>query len=135
MKKSSAASYVSNGVCIIAEPLFLEEQSDAERDFYAWGYRIRIENRRKEAIRVLERRWVISNSLGITQEVGGHGIIGELPIIECDDIFEYTSGIHLGTPSGVMFGWLTVAISPTEFFELAVPPLSLDSPYDLRVKN
>ena len=71
-----------------------------------WAYRIRIENLGRESVQLLRRTWHITDAHGRTQTVKGAGVIGQQPVLEPGEIFEYTSGTPLETASGFMVGRL-----------------------------
>jgi ApaG protein len=57
-------------------------------------------------------------------------VVGEQPVLEAGEHFEYTSGTPLNTSSGFMEGCYTmVALASGEQFEVAIPVFSLDSPF------
>ncbi len=63
------------------------------------------------------------------QLVQGDGVVGEQPVLEAGDAFEYTSGTPLDTSSGFMVGSYHMVISASgEAFDVTIPPFSLDSP-------
>jgi ApaG protein len=47
---------------------------------------------------------VITDATGRVEEVRGPGVVGEQPVIEPGDAYEYTSGCPLPTPFGSMHG-------------------------------
>ena len=53
---------------------------------------------------MLRRTWQITDARGRTQHVHGAGVVGEQPLLEPGESFEYTSGTPLDTPSGFMVG-------------------------------
>jgi len=54
-------------------------------------------------------------------------------VLRPGEVFEYTSGTPLGTPSGFMEGTYGMTIPETgEKFDAAVPAFSLDSPHAAR---
>ena len=55
-------------------------------------------------MQLLRRTWHITDARGRTQNVQGDGVIGEQPVLEPGESFEYTSGTPLETPSGFMTG-------------------------------
>jgi ApaG protein len=62
--------------------------------------------------------------------VHGEGVVGEQPVLEPGQSFEYTSGTPLATPSGIMRGaYHMVAASTGEHFDVTIPAFSLDSPH------
>lgn len=95
-----------------------------------WAYRVRIENQCGETVQLLRRTWLITNAHGHTQTISGAGVIGQQPILEPGESFEYTSGTPLDTPSGFMRGtYHMVAAGSAEAFDVAIPLFSLDSPH------
>jgi len=64
------------------------------------------------------------------QEVRGPGVVGEQPILEPGESFEYTSGCPLATPSGIMVGSYEMTTAAGERFEIRIPAFSLDSPHE-----
>ena len=60
---------------------------------------------------------------GFTQKVHGPGVVGEQPMLEPGENFEYTSGTPLETPSGFMVGeYHMIAPDSGEEFDVAIPP-------------
>ena len=120
---------------VTVEPYYLEEQSDPDDSRYVWGYRIIIANHSGLAIRLMTRYWHITDENGQVDEVSGPGVIGEQPLLNPGDTYEYSSGCPLDTPSGVMFGHYSMEAEGGETFDVAIPAFSLDSPGLLRVLN
>jgi hypothetical protein len=63
------------------------------------------------------------------REVRGPGVLGEQPRLEPGDEFEYTSGVPLTTPSGIMTGSYQMETQHGESFDVEIPHFSLDSPH------
>ena len=55
-------------------------------------------------------------------------MVGEQPILAPGEIFEYTSGAPLPTPSGIMVGCYIMATHDGRAFEVDIPAFSLDLP-------
>ena len=77
---------------ITAEPVFLDEESQPEDNYYVWAYTIVIENTGEEVVQLKNRYWMITDELGRVQEVCGPGVMGEQPVLNPGESFEYTSG-------------------------------------------
>lgn len=114
---------------ITAEPIFLDNESQPDEDYYVWAYTIVIKNTGKEVVQLLNRHWVITDGLGRVQEVRGAGVVGEQPILQPGDSFEYTSGTPLSTTTGIMVGIYEMTTDAGEKFDVNVPAFSLDCPY------
>jgi ApaG protein len=128
-------SATTNGIRIDVNPSFLGDQSDPANDDYVWSYTVKIENTSPQTVQLTARRWQITDRNGITQIVQGPGVVGEQPILREGDIFTYTSGCPLSTPSGVMQGTYRMVTLEGEVFEANIPAFSLDSPFDVRTMN
>jgi ApaG protein len=120
---------------VSVEPVFLDEQSSPDEDHYVWAYQVKIENDGIEPVQLLNRHWQISDARGQLQEVKGEGVVGEQPMLKPGEIFEYTSGTPLATPSGIMFGSYEMETKTGERFNIKIPAFSLDSPYQARQLN
>jgi ApaG protein len=123
-------SHTTRGVCVSVRSFFLEDQSAPEEARYVWAYRIRIDNGARGTVQLLRRTWNITDANGRTQRVHGDGVVGQQPVLEPGESFEYTSGTPLGTPSGFMTGtYHMIETASGEPFDVAIPAFSLDSPH------
>jgi len=117
-------------VSVSVRAFFLADQSRPDESHFVWAYRVRIENHGRSAVQLLRRTWQITDARGRTQQVHGAGVVGEQPLLEPGESFEYTSGTPLDTPSGFMMGaYHMVVPSSGETFDVAIPAFSLDSPH------
>jgi ApaG protein len=123
-------SHVTNSVTVNVEPVYLEDESEPDRDYFLWAYTISIENQGESAIRLRSRHWRITDRNGRVQEVRGEGVVGEQPVLSPGESFEYTSGVPLSTPSGIMVGAYVMETEGGDSFTVAIPAFSLDSPFD-----
>mgnify|MGYP001220605338 CR=1 FL=1 len=114
---------------ITVNPYFLEDQSEPDHQHFVWAYQITIDNQSKERVQLINRYWKITDSNGIKKEVHGQGVVGEQPILNPGEKFEYTSGTPLSTPSGFMEGYYEMKNKKGEKFEAYIPLFSLDSPF------
>ena len=115
-------------VSVLVEPIYLEDHSDPMEDSYLWAYKVRIKNNSKETVQLISRHWKIFDSNGNYREVKGKGVVGEQPVIEPGDEFEYTSGTPLKTSSGLMHGSYLMQSFDGKEFEVSIPSFSLDIP-------
>lgn len=125
----------SENITVHAQPEFVESESSSTEGFYIWTYHIRIENKGKAAVQLLNRYWHITDGHGLVQEVRGPGVIGLQPIIEPHDEFEYSSSVNLSTPCGIMQGSYELKTSDGVLFNADIPAFSLDSKEQLRRPN
>ena len=117
---------------ITVNPYFLDDQSEPEDQHFVWAYQITIDNQSKEKVQLKNRYWKIIDSNGSEQEVRGEGVVGEQPILNPGEKFEYTSGTPLSTPSGFMGGYYEMETNEGKKFDAIIPQFSLDSPF---IKN
>ena len=121
---------VTEGVRVSVRSFYLEDQSEPDQSHFVWAYRVRIANEGARPLRLLRRTWLITDARGRVQRVHGAGVVGEQPLLEPGESFEYTSGTPLETPSGFMVGtYHMVDPASGEAFDVAVPAFSLDSPH------
>ena len=128
-------SATTREIRVSVEPIYLEEQSSPGDGHFVWAYRVRIDNDGRDTVQVLTRHWIITDSMGRTQEVKGAGVVGEQPIVGPGESYEYTSGTPLPTPSGIMVGSYGVRKNDGEQFDIEIPAFSLDSPHQARQVN
>ena len=122
-------SKTTKNINISVKPYYLEEQSEPDEQHYVWAYQITINNLGEESVQLKNRFWKIIDSNGIRQEVKGEGVVGEQPILNPGEKFEYTSGTPLSTPSGFMEGHYEMETKSGNKFDASIPLFSLDSPY------
>ena len=126
----------TSGVVVRAEPAFLPHESDPEDGRFVWAYSIEIENRTREAVQLVSRHWRITDTLGVTQEVRGQGVVGKTPVIQPGESFRYSSAAPLHAASGLMVGsYEMVRLDSGDRFTVAIPAFALDSPYAVRLAN
>lgn len=123
-------SETTRDIRVSVRSFYLADQSEPDRSHFVWAYRVTIENRGRHTVQLLKRSWRITDAQGRTQQVDGEGVVGEQPVLEPGQNFEYTSGTPLSTPSGFMRGAYHMVVTATgEAFDVAIPPFSLDSPH------
>lgn len=127
MPSEQSYEQTTHGVSIRVNPEYLDDQSEPENSRYTWAYHVEIENVGNQTVQVLTRHWKITNIRGESHEVIGDGLVGQQPILEPGDRFEYTSGTPLTTPSGFMSGSFQVVGENGDLFQVSVPAFSLDS--------
>ena len=122
-------SETTRSIRVTVRPMFLDEQSSPGDHHFVWAYHVQIENLGQVPVQLLHRHWRITDSQGRVQEVRGAGVVGEQPLLQPGESFEYTSGTPLPTPSGIMVGSYEMEAQDGERFDVQVPAFSLDSPH------
>ncbi|MBV9558768.1 MAG: Co2+/Mg2+ efflux protein ApaG [Pseudolabrys sp.] len=125
---------VTRNIEVSVTPRFMPDRSSAEKSYFFWSYTIEITNRGDRTVQLKTRHWRITDANGKLQEVRGAGVVGEEPVLEPGQSYEYTSGVPLGTPSGFMTGSYGM-VAGAEKFDIDIPTFSLDSPNTRRTLN
>ena len=113
---------------VSVEPFYLEEQSDPDEGRFVFAYHVRIQNQSVRTVQLINRFWKITDGFGRIQEVRGPGVVGEQPVLEPGEMFEYTSGCPLTTPTGIMAGTYEMETTNGDRFNVKIPAFSLYSP-------
>ena len=85
-------------------------------------------NTGSEPVQLMSRYWRIVDGRGRLHEVRGDGVVGEQPMLEPGERFEYTSGTPLATPTGIMAGTYQMLGADGLWFDVEIPAFSLDAP-------
>ncbi|HEY6774077.1 MAG TPA: Co2+/Mg2+ efflux protein ApaG [Oxalicibacterium sp.] len=110
---------------------YLEEQSDPDRAHYVFAYAVSIKNTGTVPAQLISRHWIITDTNNRIEEVSGLGVVGNQPLLQPGEQFEYTSGAALETPQGSMKGeYFCVAEDGTRF-EVPIPEFVLSLPRTL----
>lgn len=125
----------TRAIQVTVRPQYLPDQSDPAKSQYVWAYQVRIENKGDSTVQLRSRHWKITDGLGRLQEVKGPGVVGKTPMLRPGEIFEYTSGTPLSTPSGIMGGTYQMVSEAGEKFDIEIPNFSLDTPAATRALN
>ncbi len=110
---------------------FLDDQSAPDESRFVFAYTIQIRNRGKVPARLLGRHWVITDANGKVEEVIGEGVVGEQPLLEPGEGFEYTSGAVLETDLGTMRGSYDMLAEDGTRFAAPIPAFTLTVPRTL----
>ena len=96
----SRSESTTRGLRVEVEARYSAEHSQPIANHWFFLYTIRISNEGSETCQLVSRYWIIRDATGRVEEVEGDGVVGEQPVLEPGDSFEYTSGCPLGTPFG-----------------------------------
>ncbi|SIS47450.1 Co2+/Mg2+ efflux protein ApaG [Neptunomonas antarctica] len=118
----------STQIKIEIQTRFLPGQSDPESHRFVFSYEITITNEYSQPVQLLSRRWVVTDGNEHVQEIEGEGVIGEQPIIQPQQYYQYTSGTVLATRVGSMFGHYTMETSDGHRFNAPIPAFTLALP-------
>jgi ApaG protein len=122
----SRSEAVTDGLRVRVEARYAPELSEPGQWFFL--YTIHISNESHETCQLVSRRWLIRDATGRVQEVQGPGVVGEQPVLEPGESFEYTSGCPLDTPFGSMEGTYQMVTEEGEAFDAEIARFELREP-------
>jgi ApaG protein len=115
-------------VSVSAIPQFIADQSDPATERYVFAYTITIENVGTVPAQLISRHWIITDGNSRTQEVRGLGVIGQQPLLNPGETFEYTSGCQLDTSVGTMRGSFQMTAEDGTQFDAIIAEFTLSIP-------
>ena len=119
----------TQGVSVTVQTQYLPEQSSPFNQYYVFSYFVSIENKSGFDIQLMKRYWKITDSNGSVRKIKGNGVIGFQPVIEPNQIHEYSSGCHLETDIGKMKGYYTFQrLEDGLKFDVEIPEFKLITP-------
>src|ERR1700761_4235211 len=110
----------TRGVTVRVSVSYLPEQSEPAHGRWFWAYHIRIENDGEAPVQLLTRHWTITDGRGAVAEVQGDGVVGDQPVIDPGESYDYVSGCPLQTPTGSMEGSYGVIDGDGGAFDIAI---------------
>ena len=120
---------VTEGVNIMVETFYQPSQSNPFSSEYLFAYRITIANTTVYPVKLLSRHWHIWDSNGTHREVEGDGVVGQQPVIQPGDSYQYTSAVNLHTEIGKMYGtYLMENLFNKKKLTIVIPQFQLIAP-------
>ena len=108
---------------------FLKVKSSVKKSVYFFMYKVTIVNNTDKKIQLINRHWHISDANKNTQVIDGEGVIGQQPILNIGDSFEYASFCPIKTGFGTMSGYYTFKeIDTNKLYKGSIPKFILVSP-------
>src|SRR5262247_3752310 len=120
---------VTRGIRVQVRSRYLDRQSRPEENQWLFAYTVRITNETSRTVQLLSRHWIITDGNGRIEQVRGDGVVGEQPVIDPGESYEYTSGCPLPTPLGSMHGTYRISLDDGELFDAVIAPFALSEPY------
>ena len=126
------ATQVTHGIKISVETKFHTGHSVVENNHFLFLYHITIENKSEYTVQLISRHWDIFDSNSEHTRVDGEGVVGEQPVLEPGEVFEYESACNLTTDIGKMSGtYLTERKIDKVRFNVTIPEFELIVPQRL----
>jgi ApaG protein len=115
-------------VSVNARAVYLPDESDEAQARFVFAYTITITNTGTVAAQLVSRHWIITDSDNKVQEVRGLGVVGQQPLLQPQESFEYTSGAAIATPVGTMRGSYQMVAEDGMRFDASIPEFTLSAP-------
>ena len=122
---------VTRGVRIEVTTEYDPSRSFPEHNRWFYLYTVEISNEGSETVQLVSRHWIITDASGHVEEVKGPGVVGESPVLEEGESFEYTSGCPLTTPYGSMHGTYQMVTADGDRFDAKIGEFVLGQPQSL----
>ena len=125
---TSTYTETTEQIKITVVPAAIEKNSDPMNGSFSFSYTVKIENLGDKTVQLLERHWVVLSADVQIAEVVGPGVVGEQPVLEPGQTFEYTSGTVIQDPIGAMYGSYTFRSKEGKFVSVKIPKFDLHYP-------
>ena len=116
------------GVKVQVSARFLEERSNPHTNKFVFAYTVTITNTESVPVQLMSRKWIIKDADGDIETVEGPGVVGEKPVLQPGQSFEYTSFCPLETPFGTMEGHYNMVSADGSRFQAKIAPFGLATP-------
>jgi ApaG protein len=127
--KTGASEAVTRGVRVTVLAQYSPQRSQPSQQQWFFLYTVRIANEGEVTVQLISRHWIITDGMGQVEEVRGLGVVGQQPVLERGQAFEYTSGCPLTTPFGSMHGTYQLVTESGDRFDTEIAPFTLEAPY------
>jgi len=104
---------------------YLPEHSDEDKGVYVFAYHVHLKNTGETSAQLMTRHWVITDGDRHVEEVHGDGVVGEQPVLNCEEEYRYTSSAVLKTPVGTMHGSYGMVANDGTVFDATIEPFTL----------
>jgi len=116
-------------VSVNAVTEYIEQHSEPDKERFVFAYTITITNNSSKSIKLMTRRWLITDANGENSTVEGDGVVGEQPKILAGKSYTYSSGSVFKTPFGIMQGQYLMIDDQGNEMIVEIPPFSLSLPH------
>ena len=124
----STSEAVTRGIRVQVQAEYSPAHSHPPQNRWFFLYTVNIANEGEETVQLVTRHWIITDATGHVEEVHGPGVVGEQPMLEPGQEFEYTSGCPLTTPFGSMRGTYQMVTADGSRFDAEIAEFSLRRP-------
>ncbi|GIW23779.1 Co2+/Mg2+ efflux protein ApaG [Meiothermus sp.] len=117
---------IRHDILVQVEVVYAEQHSRPGQHVFV--YFITLENRGHETVQLLRREWFIYDGNGEVRHVQGEGVVGEQPILEPGQSYQYNSFCPIASPPGSMQGYYTFQNTLGRLFHVQIPTFALRLP-------
>lgn len=125
----STSEAVTRGIRVHVVARYAPDHSHPPSSRWFFLYTVSITNESDRTVQLVARHWIITDATGRQDEVRGPGVVGQQPVLEPGQSFEYTSGCPLTSPYGTMRGCYEMVTADGERFDVEIAPFALRGPY------
>lgn len=129
MTRVGTSEATTHGIEIRVSSSYLRALSRPDLPKFVFKYHVVITNRSPEDVRLLSRRWVVTDGNGTECRSIGPGVAGVQPKISVGETFDFTSRCSLETPVGSMHGSYQFQTGDGAEFDAQVQVFTLAVPY------
>ena len=116
---------------VSVRPQFVPEHSNPDEEKFLFAYTVTIRNTGEVTAQLISRHWIITDANNKIEEVQGLGVVGEQPVLQPGEAYEYTSGCPIATPVGSMRGSYQCVAEDGTRFEAPIAEFLLSMPRTL----
>ena len=120
---------VTGGIRVHVDVAYDPSRSAPPAGRWFFLYTVTISNESDATVQLISRHWIITDGYGEVDEVKGPGVVGEQPVLEPGQAFQYTSGCPLPTEFGTMHGTYQMVTPDGDSFDAEIAPFSLSRPH------
>lgn len=118
---------ISNDISVEVKPIYLQDESSPLARKHVFAYFVTIRNMGELPVRLMNRHWEISDSVGEQYMVDGAGVIGKQPLIGSGEVHSYNSFCVLKSYRGSMYGYYEMERRDDSSFKARIPRFRLVS--------
>jgi ApaG protein len=128
----------SHNITVQVKPSLDVHQSSLEHSYFFYTYEVSFTNHREEEVQLESRLWRIKDGFGNEEVVEGEGVIGQKPLLQPKESFQYVSYCPLRTRTGNMRGYYYFQSPSEDLLQVRIPLFFLrpspedEAAYELR---